>query len=39
MYVPDHRAVRSAEDWFAADYLRPIEAWPSEAIQNAARHG
>jgi hypothetical protein len=37
VYVPDHRAGRSVEDWFASSYLRPIDAWPSEATQAAAR--
>jgi hypothetical protein len=37
IYVPDPRSRRSIEDWFAQSYLRPLDAWPSEATQAAAR--
>lgn len=39
VYVPDHRGGRSVEDWFADYHLRPIDVWPSEATQEAARRG
>jgi hypothetical protein len=39
VYVPDHRSGRSVEDWFAPTYLRPVDAWPSSATQEAARTG
>ncbi|GAA1164687.1 hypothetical protein GCM10009630_73180 [Kribbella jejuensis] len=39
VYVPDHREGRSVEDWFADYHLRPIDVWPSEGTQQAARYG
>lgn len=37
VYVPDHAAPRSIEDWFHQSMLRPIDVWPSERVQADAR--